>query len=75
MRLFPGEAQYYYGQYLTGAEEYSVPYSSCKLYYQDGVVLCVLGMGKINAALGAMAILSDACFDYSEAYMRREKTR
>lgn len=28
---FPGEAQYYYEQYLTGAEEYDVPYSSCKL--------------------------------------------
>lgn len=66
---FPGEAQYYYEQYLTGAEEYDVPHSSGKLYYKDGVVLCALGMGKINAALGTMAILSDARFDYSEAYI------
>ncbi len=66
---FPGEAQYYYEQYLTGAEEYDVPYSSCKLYYRDGVAMCVLGMGKINAALGTMALLSDARFDYSEAYI------
>ena len=66
---FPGEAQYYYEQYLTGAEEYDVPHGSGKLYYKDGVVLCVLGMGKINAALGTMAILSDARFDYSEAYI------
>ena len=66
---FPGEAQYYYEQYLMGAEEYFVPYSSCKLYYQDGVAMCVLGMGKINAALGTMAILSDARFDWSEAYI------
>lgn len=66
---FPGEAQYYYEQYLTGAEEYDVPHGSGKLYYKDGVVLCVLGMGKINAALGAMAILSDARFDFSEAYI------
>ena len=45
---------------------YDVPYGSCKLYYKDGVAMCVLGMGKINAALGAMAILSDARFDYRE---------
>ncbi len=66
---FPGEAQYYYEQYLMGASEYDVPYSSGKLYYQDGVAMCVLGMGKINAALGTMAILSDVRFDYSEAYI------
>ena len=66
---FPGEAQHYYEQYLTGAEEYDIPHSTSKLYYKDGVVLCVLGMGKINAALGTMAILSDARFDYSEAYI------
>ena len=28
---FPGEAQYYYEQYLMGAEEYDVPYSSSKV--------------------------------------------
>ena len=66
---FPGEAQYYYEQYLAGAEEYDVPYSSGKLYYKDGAAMCVLGMGKINAALGTMAILSDTRFDWSEAYI------
>lgn len=50
----PGEAQYYYEQYLMEAEEYDVPYSSGKLYYQDGVAMYVLGMGKINAALGTV---------------------
>ena len=60
---FPGEAQYYYEQYLTGAEEYDIPNSPRKLYYEDGVAMCVLGMGKINAALGTMAILSDTRFD------------
>ena len=56
---FPGEAQYYYEQYLMGAEEYDIPYSSGKLYFRDGVAMCVLGMGKINAALSTMAILSE----------------
>ena len=66
---FPGEAQYYYEQYLTGAGEYDIPDSPYKLYYKDGVAMCVLGMGKINAALGTMAILSDTRFDWSEAYI------
>ena len=65
---FPGEAQYYYEHYLTEADEYDVPYSSSKLYYQDGVAMCVLGMDKVNAALSTMAILSDTRFDWSEAY-------
>ncbi len=66
---FPGEAQHYYEQYLTGAEEYIVPNSAgaLKMYYRDGVALCVLGMGKVGAALGTMAVLSDSRFDYSMA--------
>ena len=35
----------------------------------DGVALCVLGMGKVNAALTTMAVLSDGRFDYSQAYI------
>ncbi len=68
---FPGEAQYYYEQYLTDAEAYDVPYGTpgMKLYYKDGVALCVQGMGKINAALTTMAVLSDARFDFSQAYI------
>ena len=68
---FPGEAQYYYEQYLNGAEEYDVPngLEGSKLYYRDGVALCLLGIGKVNAALGTMAILSDERFDYSQAYI------
>ena len=66
---FPGEAQDYYEHYRTGADEFDVPYSSGKLYYQDGVAMCVLGMGKVNAALGTMAILSDTRFDFSEAFI------
>ncbi len=68
---FPGEAQYYYEAYLTDAIAYDVPYGApgTKLYYKDGVALCVLGMGKVNAALTAMAVLSDERFDYSQAYI------
>lgn len=65
----PGEAQYYYEQYLMDSEEYDVPYAPGKLYYRDGVALCLLGMGKINAALGTMAILTDPRFDFSDAYI------
>ena len=68
---FPGEAQYYYEQYLTGAEEYTVANSSngIKLYYKDGIALCVFGMGKVNAALGTMAVLTDNRFDFTDAYI------
>ena len=68
---FPGEAQYYYEQYLTGAAEFEIPNGAegCKLYYKDGIALCTLGMGKVNAALGTMAALSDPRFDYSDAYI------
>ncbi len=36
---FPGEAQDYYEQYLMGAAEYDVPYSTGKLFYKDGVAM------------------------------------
>ena len=40
---FPGEAQHYFEQYLTGAEEFDVPNGpeSSKLYYKDQVALCL----------------------------------
>ena len=66
----PGEAEYYYKRYLTGAEAYEVPSSEGnKLYVKDGVALCLLGMGKVNAALNTIAILSDERFDFSNAYI------
>lgn len=68
---FPGEAQYYYEEYLNGAEVYDLTNDregSC-LYYKDGVALYVLGMGKVNAALGTQAVLSDSRFDFSEDYI------
>ena len=66
---FPGEAQYYYEHYLMGSEEYDIPCALSKLYYKDGVALFLTGMGKINAVLGTMAVLSDSRFDFSGAYI------
>ena len=68
---FPGEAQFYYEEYLQGGEEYVVEgaYGNGKLYYKDGVALCLLGEGKVSAALTTNSILSDARFDFSDAYI------
>ena len=69
---FPGEAQYYYEHYLLdGAESYSIPDGAevNKLYVKDGVALYVLNMGKVNAALGTIEVLSDPRFDFSDAYI------
>ena len=68
---FPGEAQYYYERYLDGAESYGIPGGTegSRLYVRDGVAMYVLGMGKVTAALSTMAVLSDARFDFSDAYI------
>ena len=68
---FPGEAQYYYEHYLDGAESYDIPGGTegSRLYVKDGVAMYVLGMGKVTAALSTMAVLSDARFDFSDAYI------
>ena len=68
---FPGEAQFFYEHYLNEAEEYSISNGKdgTTLYYKDGIALSVLGMGKVNAALGTMAVLTDKRFDFSDAYI------
>ena len=68
---FPGEAQYYYEAYCAGGEEYDVPgsFEGNKLYVKDGVALCVTGMGKVNAAVTLMTLLTDNRFDFSDAYI------
>lgn len=68
---FPGEAQYYYERYLDGAESYDIPGATegNRLYVRDGVAMYVVGMGKVTAALNTMAVLSDARFDFSDAYI------
>ena len=66
---FPGEAQYYYEEYLDGCETYTIKGSpdDLTLYYKDGVALCLTGMGKVSAAINTSAILSDERFDFSKA--------
>ena len=67
---FPGEAQYYYEEYLEGGEEYDVVggFPGHKLYVKDGVALYVTGMGKINTAMSLNSILLDPRFDFSDCY-------
>ena len=68
---FPGEAQYYYERYLDGAESYEIRGSQENglLYVKDGIALCMTGMGKVNAALCTVSVLSDPRFDFSDAYI------
>lgn len=69
---FPGEAQYFYEEYLAeGCEAYTL--NGCpgtiEMYYKDGVALCAVGQGKVSAALNAAAVLADTRFDFSDAYI------
>jgi len=67
---FTCEAKLFHEAYTKGGAEYEVPGSGGgKLYYRDGAALCLLGMGKISAALNTAAILADSRFDFSEAYI------
>ncbi len=68
---FPGEAQYFYEEYLTGGDMYEIEGCSGqnKLYYKNGVALFPVGQGKVSAALNTSAALSDRRFDYSDAYV------
>lgn len=68
---FPGEAQYFYEHYCAGGAEYQISggFPGHKLYLKDGVALYVTGMGKVNAALSLMAVLSDPRFDFSKTYV------
>ena len=65
---FPCEAQLFFKAYLKDAAVFEIP-GTGKLYFRDGVALCLLGMGKISAALNTMAILSDSRFDFSETFI------
>ena len=68
---FPGEAQYFYEEYLSGGDVYEIDGSPGKseLYYRDGVAMCPVGQGKVSAALKTQAVLSDERFDFSDAYI------
>ena len=67
----PGEGQFYYERYLDGGEAYEIVggFGDNRLYVKDGVALYLTGMGKTNAALSTMAVLSDDRFDFSDAYI------
>ncbi len=64
---FPGEAQLFYEEYSAGGDVYEI--GGDKLYYRDGVALFTTREGKVNAALGTAAVLSDERFDFSDAYV------
>ena len=68
---FPGEAQYFYEEYLIDGDVYEIDAhpDPNKLYYKNGVAMCILGQGKVNAALNTAAVLSDERFDFSDAYI------
>ncbi len=68
---FPGEAQYFYEEYLAGGDEFEINgvQDGNKLYYKDGVCMFIIGQGKVSAALSTSAVLSDERFDFSEAYI------
>ena len=68
---FPGEAQNFYEEYLAGGNTYDIAGipDTNKLYYKNGVALCLTGQGKVASALNTSAVLSDERFDYSDAYV------
>ena len=67
---YPGEAQYFYEEYLAGGDAYEIPGSAdTTLYYKNGVALCLVGQGKVTSALNTSAVLADERFDLSGAYV------
>ena len=68
---FPGEAQFYYEGFLSGGKEYDIHNgdNTLKLYFRDGVALCIVGMSKVNSALNTSRVLSDPRFDFSQAFI------
>ena len=71
---FPGEAQFFYDEYLAGGQEFVIKgfEEKNRLYYKDGIALWLAGQGKVSAALSTTAVLSDERFDFTEAYILSE---
>lgn len=65
----PGEAQYYYEEYLRGGVEYKIPGLPNPLYVKNGVALNVTQMGKAQTAASLTSILSDTRFDWHDTYI------
>lgn len=68
---FPGEAQYYYEEYVEGGDVYDLENGTegTKIYVKDDIALCLVGEGKVNSTLNTTALLSDERFDFSDAYI------
>ncbi len=68
---FPGEAQNFYEEYLAGGDMYDIAGipDTNKLYYKNGVALCLARQGKVASAPNTSAVLSDERFDFSDAYV------
>lgn len=66
-----GEAQLFYEHYLNGGAVYAVRgiKDGLTAYYKNGVMLCVTGEGKVNAASSLTALMLDERFDFSKAYV------
>ena len=49
---FPGEAQYFYEEYLAGGDVYDIDGNPelGKLYYKDGVAMFLAGQGKVSSS-------------------------
>jgi purine nucleoside permease len=65
----PGEAQYYYEEYVQGGAEYRISGLPNPLYVKNGVALNVTQMGKAQAAASLASILADTRFDWHNAYI------
>lgn len=67
---FPGEAQYFYEEYLSDGEVFDIP-GGHRLYCDtvSGAALCVTGSGKNNTAISLTSILCDGRFDFGGAYI------
>lgn len=66
----PGEAQYYYEEYLMDSQKYEL--SNGDVFYYDsktGVAMSLTGMGKTNASSNLTCVLSDSRFDFTNAYI------
>jgi purine nucleoside permease len=68
---FPGEAQYYYEEYVKGGTAYTIKggFETNELYVKNGVALYVTGMGKVNTSNSLTAILLDDRFDFTNTWI------
>ena len=68
---YPGEAQFYYENYLEENCQTFELADGKTLYYNpdNGVALCLTGAGKANAAECFTTVLNDSRFDFSKAYI------